>query len=86
MDHHNEDLGPQATRDERWEADCCSDPQATEVAITLIAVPIVQAITFGQLDGDGHPNMKAMIVEDRVEYSRLRNEKTKGPAAMGSAG
>ena len=38
---------------------------ATMMVIMLIAVPLVQAITFGQPDGDGHPNVGAMIVEDR---------------------
>jgi hypothetical protein len=35
------------------------------IAIMLIAVPLVQAITFGQPDGEDHPNVGAMIVEDR---------------------
>jgi hypothetical protein len=35
------------------------------IAIMLIAVPLVQAITFGQPDGNEHPNVGAMIVEDR---------------------
>jgi hypothetical protein len=34
------------------------------VAITLIVVPFTQAITFGQPDGDGHPNVGAMIVQE----------------------
>jgi hypothetical protein len=38
---------------------------ATMVVIMLIAVPLVQAITFGQPDGNRHPNVGAMIVEDR---------------------
>jgi hypothetical protein len=40
-------------------------PTVVIVAIMLISVPIVQAITFGQPDGDEHPNVGAMIVEDR---------------------
>jgi hypothetical protein len=40
------------------------------VAILLIAVPMAQAITFGQPDGEGHPNVGAMIVlePDGVKY------------------
>jgi hypothetical protein len=40
------------------------------VAILLAVVPMVLAITFGQPDGDGHPNVGAMIVEepDGVKY------------------
>ena len=34
------------------------------VAILLVAVPIAEAITFGQPDGDGHPNVGAMIVKE----------------------
>lgn len=33
------------------------------LAIMLVAVPFAQAITFGQPDGDNHPNVGAMIVE-----------------------
>ena len=35
---------------------------AIPIAILLIAVPLAQAITFGQPDGNGHPNVGAMIV------------------------
>jgi hypothetical protein len=40
------------------------------VALMLVVVPLAQAITFGQPDGDGHPNVGAMIVEepDGVKY------------------
>jgi hypothetical protein len=43
---------------------------AIPLAILLIAVPLAQAITFGQPDGDGHPNVGAMIVlePDGVKY------------------
>jgi hypothetical protein len=43
---------------------------AIPIAILLIAVPLAQAITFGQPDGDGHPNVGAMIVlePDGVMY------------------
>jgi hypothetical protein len=34
------------------------------VMILLAVVPMAQAITFGQPDGDGHPNVGAMIVQD----------------------
>jgi hypothetical protein len=37
----------------------------TVIVIMLIAVPLVQAITFGQPDGDEHPNVGAMIVQDQ---------------------
>jgi hypothetical protein len=42
----------------------------TIVAITLIAAPLVHAITFGQPDGELHPNVGAMIVlePDGVKY------------------
>jgi hypothetical protein len=42
----------------------------TIVALMLIAAPLVHAITFGQPDGDGHPNVGAMIVlePDGVKY------------------
>ena len=33
------------------------------LAMLFVAVPVVQAITFGQPDGDGHPNVGAMIVQ-----------------------
>ena len=33
------------------------------LAVLAVAAP-VQAITFGQLDGDGHPNVGAMVVPD----------------------
>jgi hypothetical protein len=40
------------------------------VLIVLAIVPIALAITFGQPDGNGHPNVGAMIVEepDGVKY------------------
>ena len=38
-------------------------PIAMIIAIMLITVPFAQAITFGQPDGDQHPNVGAMIVE-----------------------
>ena len=40
------------------------------LAILLVIVPIAYAITFGQPDGDGHPNVGAMIVQepDGVKY------------------
>jgi len=43
---------------------------AVIVMILLAVVPMAQAITFGQPDGDGHPNVGAMIVEepDGVKY------------------
>jgi hypothetical protein len=37
----------------------------TIIAIMLVTVPLAQAITFGQPDDDAHPNVGAMIVEDR---------------------
>ena len=37
-------------------------PIAAIIAILLVAVPLVQAITFGQPDGNGHPNVGVMIV------------------------
>jgi len=40
-------------------------------AIMLIAVPFAQAITFGQPDGDNHPNVGAMIVKGSDNYPRL---------------
>ena len=38
--------------------------------ILLAVVPMAQAITFGQPDGNGHPNVGAMIVQepDGVKY------------------
>jgi len=43
---------------------------AIPIAILLIAVPLAQAITFGEPDGNGHPNVGAMIVQepDGVKY------------------
>ena len=43
---------------------------AVIVAIMLAVVPAAQAITFGQPDGDNHPNVGAMIVQepDGVKY------------------
>lgn len=40
------------------------------VVLALVVVPAVQAITFGQPDGNGHPNVGAMIVlePDGVKY------------------
>jgi secreted trypsin-like serine protease len=38
-------------------------PIATILAIILIAVPFAQAITFGQFDGEQHPNVGVMIVQ-----------------------
>lgn len=40
------------------------------MVILLAIVPIAQAITFGQPDGNGHPNVGAMIVQepDGVKY------------------
>lgn len=40
------------------------------VAMLLAAVPLAQAITFGQPDGNAHPNVGAMIVQepDGVKY------------------
>jgi len=40
------------------------------VVILMVLVPVAQAITFGQPDGDGHPNVGAMIVQepDGVNY------------------
>ena len=40
------------------------------VVILLAVVPLAQAITFGQPDGNGHPNVGAMIVQepDGVKY------------------
>ena len=40
------------------------------LVILLAVVPMAQAITFGQPDGDGHPNVGAMIVlePDGVKY------------------
>jgi secreted trypsin-like serine protease len=40
------------------------------IASLLVFVPAAQAITFGQPDGDGHPNVGAMLVEepDGVKY------------------
>jgi len=40
------------------------------VLILLAVVPVALGITFGQPDGDGHPNVGAMIVEepDGVKY------------------
>ena len=34
------------------------------VVILMVLVPVAQAITFGQPDGDGHPNVGAMIVQE----------------------
>jgi hypothetical protein len=34
------------------------------MATLLVIVPIAQAITFGQPDGNGHPNVGAMIVQE----------------------
>ena len=43
---------------------------AVIVVIMLAVVPAAQAITFGQPDGDNHPNVGAMIVQepDGVKY------------------
>ena len=43
---------------------------AAVVAIMLAVVPVAEAITFGQPDGDGHPNVGAMIVlePDGIKY------------------
>ena len=40
------------------------------VVIMLAVVPIARAITFGQPDGNGHPNVGAMIVQepDGIKY------------------
>jgi secreted trypsin-like serine protease len=40
------------------------------IATLLFLVPVARAITFGQPDGDGHPNVGAMIVQepDGVKY------------------
>ena len=40
------------------------------VATLLVVVPMAHAITFGQPDGNGHPNVGAMIVQepDGVKY------------------
>ena len=43
---------------------------ALMIAVLMVFVPVAQAITFGQPDGDGHPNVGAMIVQepDGVKY------------------
>lgn len=43
---------------------------AVVVVIVLAVAPMAQAITFGQPDGDSHPNVGAMIVQepDGVKY------------------
>lgn len=43
---------------------------AVTMAVLLVAAPLALAITFGQPDGDGHPNVGAMLVEepDGVKY------------------
>lgn len=38
---------------------------ATIVLILLTVVPMAQAITFGKPDGENHPNVGAMILEDQ---------------------
>jgi len=38
------------------------------IVAMLIAAPLVQAITFGQPDGDEHPNVGAMIVQLDGDY------------------
>ncbi|MEJ2305192.1 MAG: trypsin-like serine protease [Anaerolineales bacterium] len=40
------------------------------ITTLLVLVPVARAITFGHPDGDGHPNVGAMIVEepDGVKY------------------
>ena len=37
---------------------------ALTIVLLLAVVPMARAITFGQPDGNGHPNVGAMIVEE----------------------
>lgn len=41
------------------------------VVILLVVVPMAYAITFGQPDGEGHPNVGAMIVDEPARGIRL---------------